>query len=112
MHKDHLRLLTNLRHFHTEGVTFKSLCLHPKRKRSILGIGLILGFCILLLEITAFSPQACTLLGLAMGAFARDIQNMLLFRKHWPTWDSIIDWHRVDTKIEAKEVSADRSHLE
>jgi hypothetical protein len=37
---------------------------------------------------------------------------MLLFRKNWPIWDSIIDWHRVDTQIEAKEVSADRSHLD
>jgi hypothetical protein len=110
MRDDQRKLLMNLLQLHSEGVTLRHAFRNPKRMVVWLVWGL--GFSLLLLSITEYSPPAYTYLGFILGIIARDFRNLIVLRRQWPVWDSIIEWNRVSTKMDEKEVDLDRFGLD
>jgi hypothetical protein len=57
-------------------------------------IAFILGFSVLLLNMTAFAPPGYLFLGFVLGALLKELRILMVFRRIWPVYEAIIDWPR------------------
>jgi hypothetical protein len=73
--------------------------LSPRRfsRRSLLialYIAFTLGFAVLLLPMAAFAPPGYLFLGFVLGALLKELRILMIFRRIWPVYETIIDWPR------------------
>lgn len=56
---------------------------------------------IALAVIFGLANHAFLMLGLLVGALLRDLASFIRFVRTWPVTESVLDWDRIDTLLEA-----------
>ena len=92
--------LTRLCRIHEEGLNQRIL----SRRSALIALSIffLLASAVLLLEMSDYAPPAYLFLGFIIGAQVRNLRIVMMTRRIWPLYDTVIDWDKVYTLLKPK----------